>query len=157
MRRVLCCFTRGLNEEDFIKPRWMARNFRAYFAGLRAEHVKKLQNLRPRPHPPNYSTLKVAALKRELDTRKLSTKGSKSDLINRLEKHDAEKNNEALDSLLDSVSQSHMNSQGSSPALSVWEPKNFKSYLIFPITKTCYGNRRLRAFSKGETESRGSK
>lgn len=51
MKRAFCFFTRGLSAEDFLKGRRAARNFRAHFAELRAEHLKKLQGLKHRPHP----------------------------------------------------------------------------------------------------------
>jgi hypothetical protein len=54
MKRVLCCFTRGLDEQDFIRSRQMARNFRSYFANLRAEHFRRLQGLKLRRRPPNH-------------------------------------------------------------------------------------------------------
>jgi hypothetical protein len=129
MKRVLCSFTRGLGEKDFIRTRQMARNFRSYFTDLRAEHFKKLQSLKPRRHPPNYPSFKISRLKHELQSRKLSTKGLKPDLIRRLEEHDAEENTQALESLLDSVSQSRMNSQSSNPGGSFESPRpsNFTS------------------------------
>jgi hypothetical protein len=121
MRRVFCFFIRGVSGEDFAKSRRTVRNFRAYFTEYRAEHLRKLQGLRPKPHPPNYIRLKLPTLVEELKKRKLSTKGLKADIVKRLEKDDADENTEALGSLIEAVGQSHMNSQGSDLARSFEE------------------------------------
>jgi hypothetical protein len=118
MRRVVCFFARGLKVEDFLTARRAARNFRAYFSELRAEHLRKLQGLKPRPHPPNYASLKVAVLVEELAKRKLSTKGVKGVLITRLEKDDADKSAQALEGLIETVGQSHIHSRSSNPSRS---------------------------------------
>lgn len=118
MRRVMCFFARGLKVEDFLIARRAARSFRAYFSELRAEHLKKLQALRPRPHPPNYVRLKVEVLRKELAKRSLSTNGTKSELVTRLEKDDAAKSAQALEGLIETVGQSHINSQGSNASRS---------------------------------------
>lgn len=118
MRRVVCFFARGLKVEDFLTARRAARNFRAYFSELRAEHLKKLKDLTPRPHPPNYSSLKVAALMQKLADRELSTKGVKGELIKRLEQDDMAKSAQALEGLIETVGQSHIHSQSSNPSRS---------------------------------------
>ena len=113
MKRVACFFARGLNVEDFLTARRVARNFRAYFSELRAEHLRKLQGLEPRPHRPDYASLTSKVLRVELEKRKLSPKGAKGVLVTRLEKDDADKNAQALEGLIETVGQSHIHSQSS--------------------------------------------
>jgi hypothetical protein len=122
MRRVACFFTRGLCVEDFLEARRIARNFREYFADLRVEHLRKLQDLPPRWQPPNYAHLQRAALTKELEKRGLSVKGVKGELVKRLENDDTTKNAEALEGLIEAAGQSLMNSQGSNAALSFEDP-----------------------------------
>jgi len=118
MKRVFCFFTKGLGVKDFIKGRRVARSFRAYFAELRAGHLKRLEGLKSRSHPLHYMKFKIPALVKELEDRKLSTKGSKGDLVKRLEKDDSERNTEALENLIEAVGHAYVNSQGSNPSRS---------------------------------------
>lgn len=114
MRRVVCFFTRGVCVEDYIRARQTARNFRSYFEDLRVEHLKELNNLSPQSHPPDYHILNSSELRKELGDRGLSTaKATKAECILLLQKDDAEKNAQRLDEVIERVSQSRMNSQGS--------------------------------------------
>lgn len=113
MKRVFCVVTRGLGVEDFVKGRGKARNFRSYFAGIRLEHLRKLESLPVRAHPPNYKRQKVPELREELKKRKLATRGHKEELIKRLEQADFHKNAEGLVSLMETVDNTHLHSQGS--------------------------------------------
>lgn len=118
MRRVMCFFARGLKVEDFVTARRAARNFRAYFSEVRAEHLRKLQGLNPRPPPPNYANLKKAVLIEELTKRKLPTKGDKGKLVTRLENDDATKSAQASEGLIETVGPSRIYSQSSNPSRS---------------------------------------
>jgi hypothetical protein len=159
MRRVLCFFARGLEIEDFFTAQRAARNFRAYFSELRAEHLRLLEGLEPRPHPPNYARLKVAALMKELEKRGLSTKGVKGDLVTRLEKDDVVKGAQALEGLIETVGESHIHSQSSNPSRSFegQESQDLQSSQKrtreVDETDCISGRKRVRADSFGEGPS----